>query len=60
MGTWDSGMQDTRTDCCGYPVGTGREPTSYGWKWVRVGGQAIFETFTTASPELLRAFIVET
>ena len=32
-----------------------------GGNWVRVGdpNQAIFETFTTASPELLRAFIAE-
>ncbi len=41
----------------------GREdlaPTG-GGNWVRVGdpNQAIFETFTTASPELLRAFIRE-
>ena len=34
-------------------------PTSGEGNWVRVGdpNQAIFETFTTASPELLRAFI---
>jgi len=34
-------------------------PTSSNGNWVRVGdpNQAIFETFTTASPELLRAFI---
>ena len=34
-------------------------PTSADGNWVRVGdpNQAIFETFTTASPELLRAFI---
>jgi DNA helicase II / ATP-dependent DNA helicase PcrA len=34
-------------------------PTNQRGNWVRVGdpNQAIFETFTTASPELLRAFI---
>jgi len=34
-------------------------PTGDGGNWVRVGdpNQAIFETFTTASPELLHAFI---
>ncbi len=34
-------------------------PTTDGGNWVRVGdpNQAIFETFTTASPELLREFI---
>ena len=33
-----------------------------GGNWVRVGdpNQAIFETFTTASPELLREFIPKT
>jgi DNA helicase-2/ATP-dependent DNA helicase PcrA len=38
----------------GRPEGSGE-----GGNWVRVGdpNQAIFETFTTASPELLRAFI---
>lgn len=39
---------------------TGRGPLApTGGNWVRVGdpNQAIFETFTTASPELLRAFI---
>jgi len=36
-----------------------RPPDASGGNWVRVGdpNQAIFETFTTASPELLRAFI---
>lgn len=41
---------------------TGRgDLTPTGGNWVRVGdpNQAIFETFTTASPELLRAFIRE-
>lgn len=35
--------------------------SSEGGNWVRVGdpNQAIFETFTTASPELLRRFIAE-
>jgi DNA helicase-2/ATP-dependent DNA helicase PcrA len=39
--------------------GSTRPPESNGGNWVRVGdpNQAIFETFTTASPELLRAFI---
>ncbi|MBI2332620.1 MAG: UvrD-helicase domain-containing protein, partial [Chloroflexi bacterium] len=37
----------------------GRGARGEGGNWVRVGdpNQAIFETFTTASPELLRAFI---
>lgn len=37
----------------------GNPSTGSGQGWVRVGdpNQAIFETFTTASPELLRAFI---
>ena len=40
------------------PSPSGREARGEG-NWVRVGdpNQAIFETFTTASPELLRAFI---
>ncbi|HMS00708.1 MAG TPA: ATP-dependent helicase [Anaerolineales bacterium] len=39
--------------------GATRPPDETGGNWVRVGdpNQAIFETFTTASPELLRAFI---
>src|SRR5262245_32968906 len=39
--------------------GATRPPDEMGGNWVRVGdpNQAIFETFTTASPELLRAFI---
>ncbi|MFZ5821601.1 MAG: ATP-dependent helicase [Chloroflexota bacterium] len=39
--------------------GVGNPSTSSGRGWVRVGdpNQAIFETFTTASPELLREFI---
>ncbi|MEW5940613.1 MAG: ATP-dependent helicase, partial [Chloroflexota bacterium] len=39
--------------------GIGRGAGGEGGNWVRVGdpNQAIFETFTTASPELLRAFI---
>ncbi|MFZ5912093.1 MAG: ATP-dependent helicase, partial [Chloroflexota bacterium] len=39
--------------------GAGNPSTSSGRGWVRVGdpNQAIFETFTTASPELLREFI---
>ncbi|MEP7134472.1 MAG: ATP-dependent helicase [Chloroflexota bacterium] len=41
------------------PSPTGRGDRGEGGNWVRVGdpNQAIFETFTTASPELLRAFI---
>ncbi len=42
--------------------GGGRgDPAPTSGNWVRVGdpNQAIFETFTTASPELLRAFIRE-
>ncbi|MBN2117816.1 MAG: ATP-dependent helicase [Anaerolineales bacterium] len=37
------------------------EVADEGGNWVRVGdpNQAIFETFTTASPELLRAFIAQ-
>ncbi|MBN8581856.1 MAG: ATP-dependent helicase [Anaerolineae bacterium] len=42
-------------------VGRGDPAPTGGGNWVRVGdpNQAIFETFTTASPELLRAFIRE-
>ncbi len=38
---------------------SGNPSTSSGGNWVRVGdpNQAIFETFTTANPELLRTFI---
>jgi DNA helicase-2/ATP-dependent DNA helicase PcrA len=41
--------------------GRGDPAPTGGGNWVRVGdpNQAIFETFTTASPELLRAFIRE-
>jgi DNA helicase-2/ATP-dependent DNA helicase PcrA len=41
------------------PSPSGRGARGEGGNWVRVGdpNQAIFETFTTASPELLRAFI---
>ncbi|MFT3893377.1 MAG: ATP-dependent helicase [Anaerolineales bacterium] len=44
----------------GQPEGSGEGDVTPGHgNWVRVGdpNQAIFETFTTASPELLRAFI---
>ncbi len=39
--------------------GATRQPDEMGGNWIRVGdpNQAIFETFTTASPDLLRAFI---
>jgi DNA helicase-2/ATP-dependent DNA helicase PcrA len=41
------------------PSPSGRGVRGEGSNWVRVGdpNQAIFETFTTASPDLLRAFI---
>ncbi|MEW6084067.1 MAG: ATP-dependent helicase [Chloroflexota bacterium] len=62
-----SGGASTSPSGRGRPAGSGEgdvtgrgdpAPTD-GGNWVRVGdpNQAIFETFTTASPELLRAFI---
>ncbi len=43
----------------GLDTGFAHSTSDLGGNWVRVGdpNQAIFETFTTASPELLRAFI---
>jgi len=56
-----SGLDTSREDQRDYPsTGSGQRSTSeFGGNWIRVGdpNQAIFETFTTASPELLRAFI---
>ena len=48
-----SGLDTSREDQRDYST------SDLGGNWVRVGdpNQAIFETFTTASPELLRAFI---
>src|SRR6185503_12213457 len=51
--TTTSGLDTSREDQRDYST------SDLGGNWVRVGdpNQAIFETFTTASPELLRAFI---
>ncbi|NJC97902.1 MAG: ATP-dependent helicase [Anaerolineae bacterium] len=50
-----TGLQGT----AGLDTGSAHSTSDLGGNWVRVGdpNQAIFETFTTASPELLRAFI---
>jgi DNA helicase-2/ATP-dependent DNA helicase PcrA len=46
-------------ETAGLDTGFAHSTSDLGGNWVRVGdpNQAIFETFTTASPELLRAFI---
>ncbi|NWG33338.1 MAG: ATP-dependent helicase, partial [Chloroflexi bacterium] len=46
-------------ETAGLDTGFANSTSDLGGNWVRVGdpNQAIFETFTTASPDLLRAFI---
>ncbi|MDI6768737.1 MAG: ATP-dependent helicase [Anaerolineales bacterium] len=57
LGLLSGGVVSIRPD----EHGATRPPDSNGGNWVRVGdpNQAIFETFTTADPELLRQFIAE-
>ncbi len=53
------GASPSRAERSASEVEAGRGDRGEGGNWVRVGdpNQAIFETFTTASPELLRDFI---
>ncbi|MCI0611023.1 MAG: ATP-dependent helicase [Anaerolineae bacterium] len=53
------GASPSRAERSASEVEAGRGDKGEGGNWVRVGdpNQAIFETFTTASPELLRDFI---